>query len=92
MDLFDFGWGFLDGVEEALAEIQCPTQWFAFTSDWLYPPLETERLVQQLDALGKSAEYHLISSDYGHDSFLVEPEKFTPKLRRFLQEQSAATS
>jgi len=26
----------------------------------------------------------LISSDYGHDSFLVEPEKFIPQLKNFL--------
>ena len=90
LDLFDIGWGFVDGVEEALAEVACPSQWFAFTSDWLYPPAETERLVQQLKDDGKTTEYHLIASEYGHDSFLVEPEKFTPKLRRFLQQQLQA--
>ena len=38
-----------------------------------------------LRKLGKPVAYHLIESDYGHDSFLVEPEKFTPKVVEFLQ-------
>jgi homoserine O-acetyltransferase len=38
---------------------------------------------------GKSAEYHLVNSDYGHDSFLVEPEKFTPKIVDFLDRLQA---
>ncbi len=92
LDLFDIGWGFVDGTEEALAEIQCPTQWFAFTSDWLYPPALTEQLVKVLQQQGQTPEYHLIESDYGHDSFLVEPEKFTPKLRAFLNRLLAGDS
>jgi len=85
LDLYDLAWGF-ESREEALGHLQCPSQWFAFTSDWLYPPDQTEEVVAQLRALGKPVEYHLVDSDYGHDSFLVEPEKFTPEIRRFLDE------
>ncbi|MBE0574445.1 MAG: homoserine O-acetyltransferase [Desulfuromonadales bacterium] len=83
LDLYDVSWGF-DGIEDALSRLDCPSLWFAFTSDWLYPPYQTEELIEVLHTLGKSAEYHLIDSDYGHDSFLVEPEKFTPKIVDFL--------
>jgi len=83
LDLYDVSWGF-DGIEDALSRLDCPSLWFAFTSDWLYPPYQTEELIEVLHNLGKSAEYHLIDSDYGHDSFLVEPEKFTPKIVDFL--------
>lgn len=83
LDLYDVAWGF-ESVEEALARLQCPSLWFAFTSDWLYPPNQTEEVVDALSQLGKPVEYHLIDSDYGHDSFLVEPEKFTPKVSAFL--------
>jgi homoserine O-acetyltransferase len=62
----------------------CPSLWFAFTSDWLYAPYQTEELIEVLRVQSKPAEYHLIESDYGHDSFLVEPEKFTPKIVEFL--------
>ena len=87
LDLYDVTWGF-EGVEEALSRLDCQSLWFAFTSDWLYPPYQTEELVEVLNKLGKSAEYHLIDSDYGHDSFLVEPDKFTPKIVEFLDRLS----
>jgi homoserine O-acetyltransferase len=83
LDLYDVGWNF-DSREEALSRLACPSLWFAFTSDWLYPPYQTEEVVTALRHLGKPAEYHLIDSDYGHDSFLVEPEKFTPYVVDFL--------
>ncbi len=84
LDLYDVAWDF-DTMEDALAKLRCPSLWFAFSSDWLYPPSQTEEVVGQLRALGKNVEYHLIESDYGHDSFLVEPEKFTPKVADFLE-------
>ena len=83
LDLYDVGWNF-DSREEALSRLACPSLWFAFTSDWLYPPNQTEEVVTALRRLGKPVEYHLIDSDYGHDSFLVEPEKFTPFVVDFL--------
>jgi homoserine O-acetyltransferase len=84
LDLYDVAWGF-EGLEEALSSLVCPSLWFAFTSDWLYPPYQTEELIEILQKQGKTAEYHLVASDYGHDSFLVEPEKFTPKIVGFLE-------
>lgn len=88
LDLYDVSWGF-DSLAEAMARIECPSLWFAFTSDWLYPPYQTETVVKELKNQGKPVEYHLIESDYGHDSFLVEPDKFTPKVIAFLDRLSA---
>lgn len=84
LDLYDVGWNF-DSQTEALDRLACPSQWFAFSSDWLYPPQQTEEVVKELQQLGKPVEYHCINSDYGHDSFLVEPEKFIPLLKDFLE-------
>ncbi|MGW8312288.1 MAG: homoserine O-acetyltransferase MetX [Desulfuromonadales bacterium] len=83
LDLYDIAWGF-EGIEDALTSLVCPSLWFAFSSDWLYPPYQTEELIDVLEKQGKPVEYHLVDSDYGHDSFLVEPEKFTPKIVDFL--------
>ncbi|PLX83841.1 MAG: homoserine O-acetyltransferase [Desulfuromonas sp.] len=83
LDLYDVAWNF-DSLEEALGLLRCPSLWFAFTSDWLYPPNQTEEVVAVLESLGKPVEYRLIDSDYGHDSFLVEPDKFTPYVVEFL--------
>lgn len=89
LDLYDVAWGF-EGLEEALAPLVCPSLWFSFTSDWLYPPYQTEELVEVLRKQGKPVEYHLVNSEYGHDSFLVEPEKFTPRIVEFLDRLAAA--
>lgn len=85
LDLYDVAWNFANR-EEALSRIECPSLWFAFSSDWLYPPNQSEEMVTLLKILDKPVEYHLIDSDYGHDSFLIEPEKFTPLISAFLDQ------
>jgi homoserine O-acetyltransferase len=89
LDLYDAAWGF-DGLEDALDRLVCPSLWFAFTSDWLYAPNQTEELVGILTRLERPVEYYLVDSDYGHDSFLVEPEKFTFRISDFLERLTAA--
>ena len=86
LDLYDVAWNY-DGLDDALSQLCSPSLWFAFTSDWLYPPSQTEEVVAALRRLGKPVGYHLVDSDYGHDSFLVEPEKFTHHISDFLQRQ-----
>ena len=88
LDLYDIGWNF-DSRSEALERLACPSLWFSFTSDWLYLPQQTEEIVTELQRQNKPVEYHLIASDYGHDSFLIEPEKFIPYLEKFLNSQAA---
>jgi len=88
LDMYDVSWNF-PSLEEALSTLHCPSLWFAFTSDWLYRPEQTEEVVDILQGLKKPVEYHLIESEYGHDSFLVEPEKFTPYVVDFLNQIAA---
>lgn len=83
LDLYDLSAGY-ESIDEALAAVTAPLQFFAFTSDWLYPPAQTEEMVQALTRLGKSVDYHLIPSAYGHDAFLLEHETFTPMVEQFL--------
>ncbi len=84
LDLYDVAWGY-ESLQEAFAQVQVPLQFFAFTSDWLYPPYQTEEMVNALKELGKPVDYHLIQSSYGHDAFLLEHETFAPMVREFLQ-------
>jgi homoserine O-acetyltransferase/O-succinyltransferase len=83
LDLYDAAWG-CESLEEAFEKVTAPLQFFAFSSDWLYPPKQTEEMVQALEKLGKRVEYHLIESSYGHDAFLLEHETFAPKVKAFL--------
>jgi homoserine O-acetyltransferase len=89
LDLYDVSLGY-ESLQEALDRIIAPVQLFAFTSDWLYPPHQTEEMAATLTKLGKDVEYHLIPSPYGHDAFLLEHETFTPQVKSFLDRISPA--
>ncbi len=91
LDLYDIAWGY-ESTCEALSQVTAPVQFFAFSSDWLYPPKQTEEMVDCLRELQKPVEYHLIESSYGHDAFLLEHETFTPLVRSFLDNIQKAES
>ena len=85
IDLYDVAWE-CDSLEEAFAPVTAPLQFFAFTSDWLYPPSQTEKMVTSLQKIGKPVQYHLITSPFGHDAFLIEYNTFIPMIRSFLKQ------
>jgi homoserine O-acetyltransferase len=64
----------------------------SFTSDWLYPPRDSQELRAAIEAAGKQVEYHNIPSTYGHDSFLLEGESQTPLIARFLEDVYTTTA
>jgi homoserine O-acetyltransferase len=71
-------------LQRALEGVAARTLLIAFSSDWLYPPSASHEIAQALGALGKEVEYHVIDAPYGHDCFLLEEERQTPIIRRFL--------
>jgi homoserine O-acetyltransferase len=73
------------GVERALRTITARTLVIGITSDVLYPITEQEYLQKKI--LG--AELLTISSDFGHDGFLLEYEKIETALKRFIQGKSS---
>jgi homoserine O-acetyltransferase len=58
----------------------------SFSSDWLYPPRDSQDLEQALRANAKRVEHHLIDASYGHDSFLLEEARQAPIIAAFLEE------
>lgn len=56
----------------------------AFSSDWLYPPCQSKDIVKALKMNGIDVTYCEISSDYGHDAFLLEHEEETKLIGHFL--------
>ena len=84
LDTFDLGDGFAGGLEEALAQVRARTRFVTFTSDWLYPPLDTDLMEVLLRRLGKSVEHVRVESDYGHDAFLVETDRYGHRVAEFL--------
>ncbi|MCP1336331.1 homoserine O-acetyltransferase MetX [Futiania mangrovi] len=62
----------------------------SFTSDWLFPTVESRRIVQALNAVAADVSFVEIETDRGHDAFLLdEPEMFRT-LRGFLQSAAEA--
>jgi homoserine O-acetyltransferase len=56
----------------------------AFSSDWLYPPYQSKEIVKACKMNGLDVTYCEISSDYGHDAFLIEFEEETTLIKHFL--------
>ena len=58
---------------------------FSIDSDVCFYPDEQEYLFKQLTENGVKAEYISVSSDKGHDSFLLEPEVYSDAIRTMLE-------
>ncbi len=69
---------------DAVRGMSARTLLIAFSSDWLYPPSDSQELAAALRAAGKSVELHVIDAPYGHDCFLLEEARQTPVIRAFL--------
>lgn len=57
----------------------------SFTSDWLYPPYQSEEIIQFLISKNIETRYKKIDYAYGHDSFLIEIEEQTKIIKDFLE-------
>jgi homoserine O-acetyltransferase len=53
---------------------------FSIDSDFCFYPEEQAELVKHLEQAGVSVMHITVHSDKGHDSFLLEPELYTPHL------------
>ncbi len=69
---------------DALRAVSARTLLIAFSSDWLYPPQDSEELAAALRAAGKQVQLEIIDAPYGHDCFLLEEARQTPMIREFL--------
>jgi homoserine O-acetyltransferase/O-succinyltransferase len=56
----------------------------SFTSDWLYPSYQSLEVVSALRSRNCDVAYCNLSSDYGHDAFLVEVKEQAELVRGFL--------
>ncbi|MFN3660061.1 MAG: homoserine O-acetyltransferase, partial [Brevinematales bacterium] len=86
MDYFDVASKYGKGnLKRALSHVKSRMLLLSFSSDWLFPPYQTQELVDALIANHKDVTYFDISSSYGHDAFLLEVEKEAAIIRRFLE-------
>jgi homoserine O-acetyltransferase/O-succinyltransferase len=71
-------------LERAMAKARAATLLLSFSSDWLYPPRDSEEIAAALRANGKDVRHEIIQADYGHDSFLLEEAEMTREINAFL--------
>jgi homoserine O-acetyltransferase len=57
----------------------------SFDSDWLYPTIESKRIVQALNAAGAAASFVELSSPFGHDAFLLDAPEMNRIIDGFLK-------
>jgi homoserine O-acetyltransferase len=73
-----------DSVEDALARIRSKVHLFSFEADYLFFPEEMEFIYNTLKNNAQEVTYKMVDSDYGHDAFLVEVDKFEDDIRTIL--------
>ena len=56
----------------------------SFTSDWLFPTIESKMIVNQLNSLSREVSFLEIDTDKGHDSFLLDEPQLDDVIKGFL--------
>lgn len=69
-----------DGIAQALSRITARTIVIGISTDMIFPPADMRRLA----SLIPHSSYEEISSDFGHDGFLVEHERLNQILNPFM--------
>jgi homoserine O-acetyltransferase len=86
INIFDAARG-SDKLEDALKNIKCKLHLLSFKGDMLFFPEEMEEIYTLMNKIGNgnNCTYEMIDSDYGHDAFLVEVDKFEDKIVAMLE-------
>jgi len=83
-DYFDLGKDY-GSLKKAFANTKCRFLVISFASDWLFTPAQSRAIVDALVANDKDVSYCDITSPYGHDAFLLEPEILGSFISGFLE-------
>jgi homoserine O-acetyltransferase len=84
MDYFDLAENHDGVLAEAFRDTPVRFCVISFTSDWLYPTSESRAIVHALNAVAANVSFAEITSDDGHDSFLLDEPEFRKVLQGFL--------
>ncbi|MGM0770590.1 MAG: homoserine O-acetyltransferase MetX [Halobacteriota archaeon] len=77
-------------LAEGLKEIQAKMLVISITSDWLYPPYQSKKVVEALLFNDQDVSYREIDSSYGHDAFLLESGHINYVVHNFLSHTTVA--
>ena len=71
-------------LRQAFANTRSRFMVISFASDWLFTPAQSRAIVDALIANNKDVSFCDITSPYGHDAFLLEPETLGSLISGFL--------
>ncbi len=74
-----------DSLHDAISRIKATVHLISFSGDYLFFPNEMEHIAKMLERNGQKYTYAEVDSDYGHDAFLVEIEKFERIVREAIE-------
>lgn len=83
MDYFDLTEGDRK-LSEVFSHVTADILIISFTSDWLYPSYQSQAMVRAMKANDVEVSYVELSSDYGHDAFLVEMDEQARAVSNYL--------
>lgn len=85
MDYFDLAEG-RGSVAQALSQTNARFLVTSYTSDWLFPTIQSKELVRAMIEAGRHVTFIELESSYGHDAFLIEFEWLERLVRPFLEQ------
>lgn len=71
-------------LQNAFARWKGRTLLVSFDTDWLFPPAETVRVTEAMQAAGVDVRHEAMISPSGHDTFLIDYDLISPSVREFL--------
>ncbi|MFK5975481.1 MAG: homoserine O-acetyltransferase [Sulfurovum sp.] len=74
-----------DSLHDAISRIKARVHLISFSSDYLFFPSEMEHIAKMMKRNGQEHTYLEVDSNYGHDAFLVELDKFEDNIREVLK-------
>lgn len=84
MDYFDLAEGY-GSLQEALGRTDARFLIVSYTTDWLFPSVQSREIIRTLIHVGGDVSYVELDSPYGHDAFLIEMERLAEVVRPFLE-------
>jgi len=84
MDYFDMEAEYAKPLAEIFANSDTKFCVISFTSDWLYPTVESRYITRAINATNTDVSFLEIATDKGHDSFLLDVPEFTNTLKGYL--------
>lgn len=84
LDYFDPAKGAEQGLAEAFAPAKARFMVLSFTSDWRFPSERSREIADALVEAGKDVTYAEVTSNLGHDDFLLTMPHYIDTLKAYL--------